>query len=88
MDEILLLAKFEYHNCNNEALTYNNKKSKRTFLLHKENKKILKKGLEEIWIRIRISELSGHGAVWFSAFDWGSKGRWFESSCPDLNLAL
>ena len=27
---------------------------------------------------------SGHGAVWFSAFDWGSKGRWFESSCPDF----
>ena len=31
---------------------------------------------------------SGHGAVWFSAFDWGSIGRWFESSCPDFVFNL
>ena len=30
----------------------------------------------------------GRSAVWFSAFDWGSKGREFESHHPDHFFAL
>jgi hypothetical protein len=31
---------------------------------------------------------SGRSAVWFSAFDWGSKGREFESLRPDQLKSL
>ena len=31
---------------------------------------------------------SGYSAAWFSAFDWGSKGREFESLYPDHFFVL
>ncbi len=32
---------------------------------------------------LRACFYSEHSAAWFSAFDWGSKGREFESHCSD-----
>lgn len=29
------------------------------------------------------SSFSGRSAAWLSALEWGSRGRWFESSRPD-----
>jgi hypothetical protein len=36
-----------------------------------------------IWIRLKLVFDSGRGAVWFSALDWGSRGRRFKSCRPD-----
>ena len=35
-----------------------------------------------------LSGKSGYSAAWFSAFDWGSKGREFESLYPDHFFAF
>ncbi len=40
----------------------------------------LEKGTKGVILR---ESGSGYSAAWFSAFDWGSKGREFESRYPD-----